>query len=521
MRRLSESSLDLVVVGGGAMGCALAWEAASRGLRIALFEQADFGNAVSANSLRIVHGGLRYLQKLDIGRARYSAGERSALLRIAPNLVRPLKCSVLTLPSLMRSRPVFAAGLLANALVTWDRNRGLDADRRLPSGGLSSLADYMAAADGIISDGATGAAYWYDGVLLDPWRLCLAFALSAEARGAHVRNHTVVERVETVDPSRSARVFVRDLLSDEAVELTASSVADCRSLAGASLFDPATIAPAADNMVVAVNVLLATQRVAHAVGFPGRDRDGQVVPGRLYFATPQSHGTALGTWYFGADSVSRDGSLEPRLIEHILAEINAATVWSLTARDIASVQIGRLPAKPASQLSEPEPAERPSVQRDPQAGAASVWQVQTEKWTTVRGVAESALDAIAEDAGLDATPSQTKITPLYGNETRDSDALRTELDHVLPAGCPVAVRQRIAARHGSNAPSIARRIAADPAMAETLPEASDLCLAEVDYAIAHERPRTLEDLMQRRLGLKDSSGELAAILAARMQATAG
>ena len=87
---LQDRRYDLLVVGGGIYGVAVAWDAAQRGLEVALVERHDFGSGVSWNSLKTIHGGLRYLQKADLVRHRESVHERSALLRIAPALVKPL-----------------------------------------------------------------------------------------------------------------------------------------------------------------------------------------------------------------------------------------------------------------------------------------------------------------------------------------------------------------------------------------------------------------------------------------------
>src|SRR5206468_11997928 len=81
---------DLVVIGGGIHGLATAYDAAQRGLSVALVEAADFGSGVSWNSLKTIHGGLRHLQRGSLAQARESMRERRALLRIAPQIVRPL-----------------------------------------------------------------------------------------------------------------------------------------------------------------------------------------------------------------------------------------------------------------------------------------------------------------------------------------------------------------------------------------------------------------------------------------------
>ncbi|MGK7920160.1 MAG: FAD-dependent oxidoreductase, partial [Trichodesmium sp.] len=83
---LSNKVYDVVIIGGGIYGATLAWEATLRGLSVALVEKADFGSATSANSLKTIHGGLRYLQNADFKRMRESIHERTALMKIAPHL---------------------------------------------------------------------------------------------------------------------------------------------------------------------------------------------------------------------------------------------------------------------------------------------------------------------------------------------------------------------------------------------------------------------------------------------------
>jgi len=116
LSQLADQSFDLVIVSGGVHGAWIAWDAALRGLSVALIERGDFGQETSANSLKTVHGGLRYLQDLDIGLVRTMIQERSAYLRIAPHLVHPLPCLMPTYTKLMRSRPVMGAAIRLNDL---------------------------------------------------------------------------------------------------------------------------------------------------------------------------------------------------------------------------------------------------------------------------------------------------------------------------------------------------------------------------------------------------------------------
>src|SRR5258706_3246224 len=88
--RLTAQTFDVLVVGGGIYGLTIAYDAAQRGLSVALIERHDFGSGASFNHLRTIHGGLRYLQTLDVARARESVKQRRTLARIEPAAVRPL-----------------------------------------------------------------------------------------------------------------------------------------------------------------------------------------------------------------------------------------------------------------------------------------------------------------------------------------------------------------------------------------------------------------------------------------------
>src|SRR5213594_392851 len=122
---LTERTFDVLVVGGGIYGLTIAFDAALRGLSVALVERDDFGSGTSFNHLRTIHGGLRYLQSLDVGRARESLHERATLARIAPYAVRPLPFALPLYRSLTAGTLAMCAGFLLDRLVCFDRNRGV------------------------------------------------------------------------------------------------------------------------------------------------------------------------------------------------------------------------------------------------------------------------------------------------------------------------------------------------------------------------------------------------------------
>src|SRR3954447_12692807 len=123
--RLSAGTFDVLVVGGGIYGLTIAYDAAQRGLSVALVERNDFGSGSSFNHLRTIHGGLRYLQSLDITRARESVRERRALARVAPAAVRPLPFVLPLTRSLTKGMLAMRAGFAIDRLVAHDRNTAL------------------------------------------------------------------------------------------------------------------------------------------------------------------------------------------------------------------------------------------------------------------------------------------------------------------------------------------------------------------------------------------------------------
>ena len=193
---------DLIVVGGGVYGVMLTLEAARRGLRPLLLERDDFGGATSWNSLRIVHGGLRYLQTLDLPRFFESVTERRWFLRTFPDLVTPLGClmplygvdgtsgggqSVIGVDretgrsgergrrasGLLRSGPVFRLAFAANDLLSWRRNVGVDRRAWLQRARVVGADEATGLAPELEGSEIVGGALWHDAVMVDSQRLLL------------------------------------------------------------------------------------------------------------------------------------------------------------------------------------------------------------------------------------------------------------------------------------------------------------------------------------------------------------
>src|SRR5262249_48390862 len=132
--RLSGRTFDVLVVGGGIYGLTIAYDAAQRGLAVALVERGDFGGGASFNHLRTIHRGLRYPQSLDVRRSREWVRERRTMARIAPHAMQPLPFALPLYRSLLRGKLAMRAGFLLDRAVSAGRNRGVSESHRLPGG---------------------------------------------------------------------------------------------------------------------------------------------------------------------------------------------------------------------------------------------------------------------------------------------------------------------------------------------------------------------------------------------------
>lgn len=435
---------DLAIVGAGAYGAAIAYESASRGLSTFLTDKGDFGSGTSANSLKIVHGGLRYLQHLDFKRARSSNHERSNFLRVAPSLVRPLQCVIPTGWQRSKGRLVMGAGLALNAAVTFDRNRALPAAQHLPAGGILSRRELARLANGLHMGDVSGGASWFDAIMTDSERLSLSMIMSAREAGASVHNYLAVESLLETGGS-VAGLAVRDQLTGKEYEIPASVVVSCQGpwahAADASPFGNI----GGDGLLRAVNLILPNTGLECATGFPPRNDAGRPTSNRLLFAVPWQGRTMVGTWYFpSADNQDRL-TVSPQELDTMLLELNSGFEnWNFRSTDVLMLHVGQQPLH-ASSNSDPQPIDAPFIAEGIRyGGLSSAWVVQGEKWTTARLTAQKVVEKIARHSGFKLARSVSSRKPLYtlpgelaGISTANIDeiltySLRHEMVRTLP-----------------------------------------------------------------------------------------
>ena len=460
------NGFDIAIVGGGAYGAALAYESATRGLRTFLADKGDFGSGTSANSLKIVHGGLRYLQNLDLVRARSSALERSVLMRIAPSLVRPQKFVLPTGWKRGNGRLVMALGLGVNALVTAGRNRSMQASHRIGAGQILGREDVRRLVPSLKLSDITGGAAWHDGIMTDSERLCLAFVMSARDHGAVVRNYVRVDNLMRHDGIAQG-LMTHDTITGKEAEISARVVVSCQGPWAQTDSKPLFGSLRGAGVTKAVNLVLPDAGLRCAVGFPVRDTDGRPTGNRLMFAVPWHGLTMIGTWYFESTERTDELSVNSEELDLMLREINSGfDGWRFAPADILATHIGQQP------LDHKDPGRKTPINRPLIAEASAFgglrcsWIVQGEKWTTARQTAQKALDEIAAREGLSISRSVSATLPLN-------------------TGLPASRASAATAEKGD-----------DDADSMT-----DLQKEQVSYALQHEAVRTLPDLVLRRTNI--------------------
>ncbi|HUR96218.1 MAG TPA: FAD-dependent oxidoreductase [Gemmatimonadales bacterium] len=490
LARLSDTVHDVIVVGGGIHGACIAWDAALRGLRVALLERDDFGGATSANSLRIVHGGLRYLARGDWRRMRESVRERSALLRIAPTLVEPLPVLVPTSGAGTQSRLALGSGIALNDLLTLDRNRGLDADHRLARGRLLSLADCRRRFPAFPTAEATGGALWYDARLRHPERLTLAFVRSAMARGAVAANHCRFEEV-LVSNGEVRGVKATDTLSGETVEARGRTVMVAAGPWTGALAEPGR---RAGPQAFALNLVIDRSLGNAAVGaraHSGVDRDPIIGGHRFIFLVPQGETTLLGTWY-ALDDGREPGQLIAEGTAALLGEFQTAfPALALDQTDVLRCQWGRLPLRGGREPGRADAlADRPVLtDHGASGGIRGMYSVEGVKFTTARHVAERAVDRIVTALGEAVDRCRTAETRVDAGEGQEGARVGGQsVLHAVRAEMAVTLSDVVFRRIGSGAPP-------EPA-AETVAEAAGIAAEELGWTTAR-RDAEIEDVMRQ------------------------
>ncbi len=457
--RLKEP-FDLLILGGGATGAGVLWEATLRGLKAALVEAGDFASGTSSRSTKLLHGGVRYLElavkRLDRRQfklVREALAERKVVLDLAPHLARPL--TLITPLFRPLEIPYYWAGLKLYDLLAGKRCLG--PSRYLPPEAVRDLFPDLPRTLG-------GVAY-QDGQFED-FRLNLALVLSALDRGAVALNHAEAKAL-LLEGGQVRGAVVEDRLTGKEVEVHAKAVVNATG-------------PLADGVRRLLDPhlppLLTPSSGAHLVlDYPLKA--GLLIPrtqdGRVLFLLPYRGMALLGTTDLPAEPGPCPLPREEE-VAYLLQEIRPY-LGDLASRVRASWSgLRPLVGKGETRL----------LVRDHYIEARQgLYTLVGGKWTTFRLMALDLVERVARDLGLFLPPSASHTTPLLGAGPRPPLDLSGE------------VAQHLYATYGALALEVASL--GDRPLLPGLPYLE----GEVRWGVRHELAQKPLDILARRMGL--------------------
>ncbi|XP_074885207.1 glycerol-3-phosphate dehydrogenase, mitochondrial isoform X4 [Buteo buteo] len=488
---------DVLVIGGGATGCGCALDAVTRGLKTALLERDDFSSGTSSRSTKLIHGGVRYLQKaimkLDFEQykmVKEALEERANLLEIAPHLSAPLP---IMLPVYKWWQlPYYWFGIKLYDLVA--------GSQCLKSSYVLSKSRALEHFPMLRKDELVGAIVYYDGQHNDA-RMNLAIALTAARYGAATANYAEVLRLlKTTDPAsgkeRVCGVRCRDVLTGQEFDVKAKCVINATG--------PFTDSVRKMDDQEVPNICQPSAGV-HIVmpGYYSPDNMGLLDPatsdGRVIFFLPWEKMTIAGTTDSPTDVTSHPIPTEED-INFILNEVRNYLSVDVEVRrgDVLAAWSGIRPLVIDPNSKDTQSISRNHVVTISDSGLVTI---AGGKWTTYRAMAQDTIDAAIQAHDLKAGSSKTIGLQLEGAEDW-SPTLYIRL--VQDYGLESEVAQHLASTYGDKAFEVAKIAQVTgkrwPIVGKRLVSEFPYIEAEVVYGVK-EYARTAVDMISRRTRL--------------------
>lgn len=479
---LTQGGLDVLVVGGGIYGAWTAYDAALRGLRVALVERTDWAAGTSSASSKLVHGGLRYLEQLHLGLVRVSLRERRRLVELAPHRVSPLRFVIPAYRGGRVGRWRWRLGLTLYDLLA-GRGQPVAPHEALSTTALHERFPFLR------EDGLLGG-FSYGDCQLDDARCAVEIVDGASGVGVVAVNRAEVTAILR-DGERVVGAVVVDRETGAAVDVRAAVTIDCAGSWSAGLGAAEPDESPRTRLTKGVHLVMPALPVAEAFLLLSR------VDGRVFFLIPWYGRTLLGTTdtpYAG--DPDRVG-VETADVDYLLDAANTFTTLAWQRRDVEASYAGLrvLPNAPGAPTN---------VSRE--------WSLATRapgflmsvggKFTTARADAARAVDQVMRSIQREPGARPTALRPFPWAPTGGYDTwLQGATTRGVAVGLDRETALTAAARFGSRVDTLQALIADRPELAARLHSELPFCRAEVVHAAEHEMARTLDDILRRRIPL--------------------
>lgn len=475
----AKETYDVIVVGGGIVGAGIARDVALRGLRTLVLDKIDFGCGTTSRSSRLIHGGLRYLKRFELGLVHQDLRERDILLRIAPHLVHPLSFVIPITSGRPLQRLALPFGLTLYDLLYWRKS--------LPSHQRLTRRETLDMEPNLEPKGLSGSYLYHDCQAPFVERLCLENVLSAAEHGATILNYAKVMGFLR-DSNNVSGVMAQDQISGETYQIQARIVVNAAGHWVDTVHD--MLGKASRPMVrrtKGIHLLTAKFCRNAIVLFALSDA-------RLFFVIPWQNYSLIGTTdtdYTGdLDAVKA----EANDVAYLLKEVQS--IFPNVASDDIFYTMAGLRALAYSKSRRPEDVSRSHklIDHEREDGIGGFVSVLGGKITAYRAVAEQATDMVCHKLAVKA-PCTTAEVPLPGAPMVPQQSLQQAASE---RGITPETVSHLASLYGSRFSQVLDLLNNNPKGGQRLCPHSQDILAQVQHAVEQEGALTIEDFLLRR-----------------------
>lgn len=470
---INKHKFDLLVVGGGINGAAIAYQAADNGLSVALIDKGDFGGGTSSRSSKLVHGGIRYLENLELDLVTEALKERYIQIKNAPHLVRPLQFII----------PIYEGDprpgwMIKTGVSLYDTLAG---SLRLGAHRFYSAQELLKQEPSLNPQGLKGGVLYYD-AQMDDARLCLENVLMASLRGARVANY--IEALSLVKENRkTVGIVAKDLLTGGIFEVRSKRVVCALGPWTERMFkEDRTFSKHNVRTTKGVHIVYQGKLCGHAIVVQSRSDK------RIFFVIPWMGNTLIGT-------TDTDFSGDPDVVAcdkedtaYLLNETRRMfPAIDIDEKNIITTFAGLRPLVHAD--GQPSKVSR---RHEIETVASGVTYVMGGKYTTYRKIAE---DCLKKFMYLKVRPAFDY--PLYGSgePAESAPKLAEEFD------VSEETVGYLLGKYGARCVDVLELTREDGTLKETICDCSPAIRAQVNYSIDVEMAQNIDDIMDRRLGL--------------------
>jgi len=496
------STFDLIIIGGGATGCGVALDAATRGLKVALIEKNDFSEGTSSRSTKLVHGGVRYLEMAvkTLDRVQYNLvkdglHERGLLLKNARHLSN--RISFVTPLYKWFDVPYVFAGLKFYDILSGKQNIGHSR--------LLSRKEALRRFPGLKSEGLKAGVLYYDGQFHDA-RMALSLALTAEQKGAVITNHVAVSGI-LKENGKISGAELTDSLSGETWQLKAKGVINATGpfVDQIRMMDNPD-APKIITTSTGIHIILDKRFAPPDTGLMIPETDD----GRVLFVLPWENHALVGTTDEPAEVTEHPQPLDEE-IDYLLRHVSRYFNLQVDRSDVKAVWSGLRPL-----VSDPKATDTAKLARDHviEDSSDGLLTIAGGKWTTYRKMALDTVDHALKLFKLAAPKPtcQTEKLPIMGSADYNE---KGDLELINKYGFDPDIAAYLNRTYGDQADKVAELTL--PGCAVRLVESHPVLEAEVLYAARHELAERVIDVLARRMPLALLDTEAAKQAAARVQ----